>query len=172
MVTGVNSYSTPSELFVSTFPGLSNIVMVLRVWFSLLVCRRNGCLTTPFLSGCDWSSPVLIHPLRVRAHEVRKVAMSLLFERNCAVHQVLKAETWSAQSTFSSFYLRDVIHRHLDRFSIGPMVAAQQVVQPANPFGSSVVTLHISLSRRLYLHLLNPYILWVVMSRLLLLLSL
>ena len=29
--------------------------------------------------------------LRVRAHEVRKVAMSLLFKRHCTVHQVLKA---------------------------------------------------------------------------------
>ena len=55
--------------------------------------------------------------LRVRAHEVRKVAMSLLFKRNCVGHQVLKAGTWSAQSTFSS-YLKDVTHRHLDTFSI------------------------------------------------------
>ena len=39
----------------------------------------------------------------------------------------MKAETWSAQSTFSS-YLRDVTHRHLDTFSIGPVVAAQQVM--------------------------------------------
>ena len=66
--------------------------------------------------------------LRVRAHEVRKVATSLLFKRNCAVHQALKAGTWSAQSTFSSFYPRDVTHRHLDTFSIGLVMATQQVV--------------------------------------------
>ena len=66
--------------------------------------------------------------LGVRADEVRKVAMSLLFKRNCSVHQILKAGTWSAQSTFYAFYLRDVIHRHLDTFSIGPVVVAQQVV--------------------------------------------
>ena len=65
--------------------------------------------------------------LRVRAHEVRKVATSLLSKRNCTVHQVLKVGTWSAQSIFS-FYLRDVTHRHLDTFSIGPEVVAQQVV--------------------------------------------
>ena len=59
--------------------------------------------------------------LGVRADEVRKVAMSLLFKRNCSVHQILK-------STFYAFYLRDVIHRHLDTFSIGPVVVAQQVV--------------------------------------------
>ena len=65
---------------------------------------------------------------KVRAHEVRKVATSLLFRRNCLVHQILKAGTWPAQSTFFSFYLRDVTHRHLVMFSIGPVVAAQQVV--------------------------------------------
>ena len=32
-------------------------------------------------------------PLRVRAHEVSKVATSLHFDRNCTVHQVLKAGT-------------------------------------------------------------------------------
>ena len=68
------------------------------------------------------------HSLRVRAHEVRKVATSLLFKRNCAIPQVLKAGMWSTQLTFSAFYLRDVSYRHLDTFSIGPVVAAQQVV--------------------------------------------
>ena len=62
--------------------------------------------------------------LRIRAHEVRKVC----YLRGTVVHQVLKAETLSAQSTFPSFYLRDVTYRHLDTFSIGPVVAPQQVV--------------------------------------------
>ena len=65
--------------------------------------------------------------LRVRAHEVRKVATSLLFKKNCMVHQVLKAGTWSAQFSFSSFCLRDVTHRYWDAFSIGPVVAAQLI---------------------------------------------
>ena len=90
--------------------------------------------------------------LRVRTHEVREVATFLLFKKNCLVHQVLKAGTWSAQLTFS-FYLRDVTHRHLDIFSIGPVVAAQQFVQLTNPFGSGVVILHIGLSWQLYLRL-------------------
>ena len=64
--------------------------------------------------------------LQIRDHEVRKVTTSL-FKRNCAVHQVLKVGTWSAQSTSTSC-LRDVTHRHLDMFSIVPVVAAQQVV--------------------------------------------
>ena len=66
--------------------------------------------------------------LRVRAREVRKVATSLLFKRNCAVHEVLKVGTWSSQSTVLAFYRRDVTHGHLGTFSIGPVVVAQQVV--------------------------------------------
>ena len=62
--------------------------------------------------------------LRFKAHKIRKVAMSLLFKRNCVVHQSLKVGTWSAQLTFSS-YLGDVTHKHLDTFSIGPVVATQ-----------------------------------------------
>ena len=65
--------------------------------------------------------------LKVSAHEVRSVAMSLLFKRNCMVHQVLKAGTWSAQSTFSTFYLRDVTHRHLDTSAIGPVVGLNRL---------------------------------------------
>ena len=64
----------------------------------------------------------------VKVHEVWKVATSLLFRRNCAVHQVLKFDTWCLQLTFSSSYVRDVTHRHLDTFSIGLVVAAQQDV--------------------------------------------
>ena len=52
----------------------------------------------------------------------------LLFKRNCTVHQVLKAGTWSVQSAFSSSYLRDVAHSHLDTFSIRPVVTAQQIM--------------------------------------------
>ena len=68
------------------------------------------------------------HALRVKVHQVRKVVTSLLFKRNCVVHQVLKEGTWSSQSTFSAFYLRDVAHRHLDTFSNDPVVVAQEVV--------------------------------------------
>ena len=62
----------------------------------------------------------------VKAHEVWRIATSLLFRRNYAVHQVLKAGTWWSQSTFTSFYL--FTHRHFDTFFIGPVVVAQQVV--------------------------------------------
>ena len=65
-VTGMNSCSVPSELFLSTFPGRSGIVLRLRVYSFPLVCERNRCLVTPFLSGCGQSSLLLICLLRRR----------------------------------------------------------------------------------------------------------
>ena len=64
-----------------------------------------------FSFGLNWSSATRLSPsdedcrsVRVKAHEVRKISMSLLFKRNCAIQQVLKAGTWSSQCTFSGFY--------------------------------------------------------------------
>ena len=71
-------------------------------------------------------------PARIRAHETRSIAPSAVFKRNFAVGQVLRAGVWSRQTTFTSFYLRDVTHRSLDTFSLGPVVAAQQVLAPTS----------------------------------------
>ena len=59
------------------------------------------------------------------AHELQKIDTSLLFRRNCTIQRVLKTGTWSSQMTITAFYLRGVIHRHMDIFTIGPVVEAQ-----------------------------------------------
>ena len=63
-----------------------------------------------------------------RARETRGIAPSLLFKKNFAVDQVLKAGTWRRHTTFMRHYLRDIAHRSLDTFHLGPVVAAQAVV--------------------------------------------
>ena len=63
-----------------------------------------------------------------RARETRGIAPSLLFKNNFAVNQVLKAGTWRKHTTFTSLYLRDLAHRSLDTFYLGPVVAAQALV--------------------------------------------
>ena len=65
-----------------------------------------------------------------RARETRSIAPSLLFKKNFAVDQVLKAGTWRRHTTFTRHYLRDIAHRSLDTFHLGPVVAAQALVQP------------------------------------------
>ena len=63
-----------------------------------------------------------------RAHSIRGVSTSVLFHRNWSVRDVLQAATWRSNSVFASFYLRDVAFRSGDAFSLGPFVAAGQVI--------------------------------------------
>ena len=63
-----------------------------------------------------------------RAREMRGIAPSLLFKKNFAVDQVLKAGTWRRHTTFTRHYLRDIAHQSLDTFHLGPVGAAQALV--------------------------------------------
>ena len=62
------------------------------------------------------------------ARETCGIAPSLLFKKNYAVSQVLKAGTWRCHTTFMRHYLRDLSHKSLDTFHLGPVVAAQATV--------------------------------------------
>ena len=63
-----------------------------------------------------------------RARETHGIAPSILFRKNFAVDQVLKAGTWRRHTTFTRHYLRDIAHKSLDTFHLRPVVAAQAVV--------------------------------------------
>ena len=62
------------------------------------------------------------------ARETCGIAPSLLFKKNYAVNQVLKAGTLRRHTTFTRHYLRDLSHKSLDTFHLGPVVAAQAMV--------------------------------------------
>lgn len=66
----------------------------------------------------------------VSAHEVRALATSWRFSHNLALDSVMAAASWRSHSTFSSFYLRDVSLVADGVHALGPIVAAQSVVQP------------------------------------------
>ena len=66
--------------------------------------------------------------VKVNAHEVRALATSLLFRKVQDLGVILRAGSWRCMSTFASFYLRDVTHKYLDTFSLGPLVSALKVV--------------------------------------------
>ena len=56
-----------------------------------------------------------------RARETRGIAPSILFRKNFAVDQVLKAGTWRRHTTFTRHYLRDIAHkvpRHLPTWAL------------------------------------------------------
>ena len=117
-----------------TLTALLHIVRVVSSCLSLQgVARRISKTTVSFwlrktisrayeLSGTEQPVPA---PL---ACETCGIAPSLLFKKNFAVDQVLKAGTWRRHTTFMSHYLRDLAHRSLDTFHLGPVVAAQALV--------------------------------------------
>ena len=63
-----------------------------------------------------------------RAREFRGIAPSLLYRKNFALPQVLSAGTWRRHTTFTRHYLRDLAHKSLDTYHLGPVVAAQALV--------------------------------------------
>ena len=63
-----------------------------------------------------------------RACETRGIAPSLLYRKNFALPQVLSAGTWRCHTTFTRHYLRDLAHKSLDTYHLGPVVAAQALV--------------------------------------------
>ena len=63
-----------------------------------------------------------------RARETRGIAPSLLYRKNFALPQVLSAGTWRRHTTFTRHYLRDLAHKSLDTYHLGPVVAAQALV--------------------------------------------
>ena len=106
-----------SRLFVSTGRDKKEIGRnTISFWLRRVISRAYQ------LAGRDQPVP------SARAREVRGIAPSLLFKKNFAVAQVLKAGTWRRNTTFTRHYLRDLAHRSLDTFHLGPVVAAQSVV--------------------------------------------
>ena len=65
-----------------------------------------------------------------RAHEVRALSASVAFDRAVPLHDVLQAAQWRCHNTFTSFYLRDMTMERQGLMALGPIVAAQRIVQP------------------------------------------
>ena len=103
-------------LFVTAGHSKKEISKTTVAWLRKTISRAYE------LSGTGLPVPV------PRARETRGIAPSLLFKKNFAVDQVLKAGTWRRHTSFTRHYLRDLAHRSLDTFHLGPVVAAQAVV--------------------------------------------
>jgi hypothetical protein len=62
-------------------------------------------------------------------HEVRALASSMAWRANLNLDTILQACNWKSHTTFTDFYLRDITCIQDDLHSLGPLVAAQQVVE-------------------------------------------
>ena len=65
---------------------------------------------------------------QVKAHEVRALAASLAFKGGVALDEIMASCFLRSHSTFTNFYLKDLCWHNGDVMKIGPVVAAQHVV--------------------------------------------
>ena len=65
---------------------------------------------------------------RATNHEIRSVASSLAFEKSLSLSTVMKACHWRNNTTFTSFYLRDVTVLSHDLMRLSPVVVAASVL--------------------------------------------
>ena len=65
---------------------------------------------------------------QVKAHEVRALAASLAFKGGVALDGIMASCFWRSHSTFTNFYLKDLCWHNGDVMKIGPVVAAQHIV--------------------------------------------
>ena len=72
--------------------------------------------------------PATLQSLQVKAHDVRAFAASHAFYGGVSVDQILSACHWRSHNTFTSFYLKELAWQTDGQLSLGPFVAAQQVV--------------------------------------------
>ena len=61
-------------------------------------------------------------------HEVRALAASLAFKGGVALDEIMGSCFWRSHSTFTNSYLKDLCWHNSDVMKIGPVVAAQHVV--------------------------------------------
>ena len=81
----------------------------------------KGLIRSAYSNVQDGDLPHLTAP-NCQARELRAMATSLAFHQHHSVRQVMEAASWRVDSTFASFYLRDLTPAQLN---LGPLVAGQ-----------------------------------------------
>ena len=65
---------------------------------------------------------------QIRAHDVRAMAASLAFKGGVSLEQILGSCYWRSHNTFTSFYLKDLCWENENLLKLGPIVAAQHII--------------------------------------------
>ena len=66
--------------------------------------------------------------LKVKAHDVRALAASWAFHKGVAFEEIMEACHWRSHNTFTNFYLKDLTWTNDQDMSLGPFVAAQNII--------------------------------------------
>ena len=80
-----------------------------------------------YLSDDD---PIDTDNVRITAHEIRALAASWKATNSIPLEDVLRTASWKNATTFTSHYLRDLCQQQDGLYSLGPLVAAERIIQP------------------------------------------
>ena len=69
---------------------------------------------------------------RVTAHEVRALSASWAYNCQVALLDILSAAFWRSSGVFENSYLRDMAYIADGISTLGPVVVAQQIVDPGH----------------------------------------
>ena len=69
--------------------------------------------------------------VQVKAHDIRAFAASKALYDGVSVDQIMQACHWKAHNTFTNFYLKDLTWSDDNNMYLGPVVVAQQVLDPS-----------------------------------------
>ena len=110
------------KLFISAArPGLPDVkVSTLSSWIKQLLVYVYNHHQVEFVNAEHFTR---------KTHSVRGLATSLALMTGVSLEQVLRAGTWTTHSTFTAKYLHDMTVQVGTLKSLGPLVAAQHVVQ-------------------------------------------
>ena len=70
----------------------------------------------------------LLQLKKVKAHDVRSLAASLAFKGGVPLDDLLVSCYWRSHGTFTNFYLKDICWHNDKVFTLGPIVAAQHII--------------------------------------------
>ncbi|CAG2244583.1 unnamed protein product [Mytilus edulis] len=116
-----------SRLFIPIKKGISDIsAKTISTW----ICN------TVILAYKSASSEVLVKH-QVKAHEVRALASSWNIFNSSSMSEIMSAGFWRSDSAFYNHYLRSMPLHCDSLYSLGPLVAAQQVVFSSSSGGDS-----------------------------------
>ena len=106
-------------LFVAYKPSFSKdiVATTLSGWLMTVICTADAEKDTETLQL-----------FRHTPHSIRGVAATWAKLGGVATRQILEACHWTNDNTFTSYYLQDIAWSDTHNFSLGPIVAAQQII--------------------------------------------
>ena len=69
--------------------------------------------------------------VQVKVHDIRAFTASKAFYGGVSVDQIMQACHWKVHNTFTNFYLKDLTWSDDNNMYLGPVAAAQQVLDPS-----------------------------------------